>query len=386
MDRRAFLNGGVGLAGLAGLTGLAGCQPAADALRVRAPKGGLPPQLLRQFQAQHGNSPAPDLALTIELERQYKALQDWHRQAPAASSWAPGWVPGWVPGAQAAAPIPDLLTLGDYWLAGAIRQGLVQPLDPAAWPHWAALSPIWKELVTRNVDGLNDPQGQVWGAPYRWGATAIAYRRDILADRQLSPPTDWSDLWRPEFAGRISLLDQPREVIGLVLRQLDRSYNETDLTSPQLETELRILHRQTKVYSSNAYLQPLILGHTWLAMGWSSDFLAQAKRNPNLAIVFPRSGSALWADLWVRPAQSQAQPNSQPNPQPNPLLNPWIDFWWDPAIARQLVTLNRAGSPALSDGIAGMSDAAWLQRSEFLAPLSAKANGSYQALWAKIRQ
>jgi putative spermidine/putrescine transport system substrate-binding protein len=268
MDRRRFLMG----AGLLGL-GLAGCQPAADALRVRALKGSVPPQLLQQFRAQHGANPAPDLVLATELDRQYKALQDWQRQAPIGSSWVPGWAPGWIPGAQAAQPIPDLVTLGDYWLSGAIRQGLLQPLEAQTWSHWAALNPIWKALATRNGEGMSDPQGQIWGAPYRWGATAIAYRRDILADRQLAPPTDW-------------------------------------------------------------------------------------------------------ADLWVRPARS---------PQLNPLLNPWIDFWWDPDVATQMSTLSRSGSPAAADQF-GSSDPGWLQRSEFLDPLSAKASASYQALWAKIRQ
>jgi putative spermidine/putrescine transport system substrate-binding protein len=266
------------------------------------------------------------------------------------------------------------VTLGDYWLSGAIRQGLLQPLEPQTWTHWGALNPIWPKLVTRNGEGSGDPQGQIWGAPYRWGATAIAYRQDILADRQLPPPTDWADLWRPEFAGRLSLLDQPREVIGLTLKRLGQSYNAADLSGVKdLDSELQALHRQTKVYSSNAYLQPLLLGHTWLAVGWSSDLLAQVKRNSNLAMVYPRSGSALWADLWVRPAHSSA----------NPLLNPWIDFWWDPAIAAQLATLSRSASPAEPIGFV---DPGWLQRSEFLAPLSAKASADYQALWAKIRQ
>ena len=33
-------------------------------------------------------------------------------------------------------------------------------------------------------------------------------------------PKDWSDLWRTELRDRISLLDQPREVIGLTLKKM----------------------------------------------------------------------------------------------------------------------------------------------------------------------
>jgi spermidine/putrescine-binding protein len=36
-------------------------------------------------------------------------------------------------------------------------------------------------------------------------------------------------LWRPELAGKISMVDSPREVIGAVLKQLGSSYNTIDM-------------------------------------------------------------------------------------------------------------------------------------------------------------
>lgn len=40
---------------------------------------------------------------------------------------------------------------------------------------------------------------------------------------------DWADLWRPELAGRISMVDSPREVIGVVLKHMGASYNTQDI-------------------------------------------------------------------------------------------------------------------------------------------------------------
>lgn len=37
----------------------------------------------------------------------------------------------------------------------------------------------------------------------------------------------------------------------------------------------------------------------WVAVGWSSDVLPAVKRMRNVAMVVPRSGASLWADLWV---------------------------------------------------------------------------------------
>jgi len=42
---------------------------------------------------------------------------------------------------------------------------------------------------------------------------------------------DWEDLWRPELAGRISMVDSPREVIGAVLKYMGASYNTDDIDS-----------------------------------------------------------------------------------------------------------------------------------------------------------
>ena len=42
---------------------------------------------------------------------------------------------------------------------------------------------------------------------------------------------DWSDLWRPELAGKISMVDSPREIIGAVLKYMGSSYNTTNIDS-----------------------------------------------------------------------------------------------------------------------------------------------------------
>lgn len=38
-------------------------------------------------------------------------------------------------------------------------------------------------------------------------------------------------MWRPELAGRISMVDSPREVVGAVLKRMGASYNSKDIES-----------------------------------------------------------------------------------------------------------------------------------------------------------
>lgn len=364
MDRRNFLLGTAGLA--IALAGCSGNNPAA--LRVRSLKNSIPPQLLGEFRRQIKHA-AIDLKPEEQLQTLFGALQTW-KQTPNANN-----------------PVPDLVTLGDYWLTTAIRQGLIQPFDPKAWQQWNQIPDRWQAIVTRNDQGLIDQNGKVWGAPYRWGSTVIAYRADIFRDKNLQPPTDWADLWRADLKGRISLLDQPRETIGLTLKKLGRSYNLQNLKeAPSLEAELQQLHRQAKFYSSEHYLQPLILEDTWVAVGWSSDVLSTMRRHQNIAAVFPRSGTALWTDIWVRPATAAIDRQSLPTD--------WINFLWQPQIAQQLSLLSRAASPVLGalENVEDvrrnplLPDTEQLKKSEFLQPLSEPTAAAYRQLWEAIRR
>lgn len=37
----------------------------------------------------------------------------------------------------------------------------------------------------------------------------------------------------------------------------------------------------------------------WVAVGWSGDVIPAAKRMSDVAVIVPKSGTSLWADIWV---------------------------------------------------------------------------------------
>ncbi|TAF52309.1 MAG: extracellular solute-binding protein [Oscillatoriales cyanobacterium] len=338
-------------------------------LKIRSLKNGIPAQLASKFS--RDLQPSPQLQVTQEgqLKELFALLQEWKR-TPEAKNQA------------------DLVMLGDYWLTVAIRQKLIQPIDPAKIANWSQLPERWQKLVRRNADGQLDAKGQVWAAPYRWGSTVIAYRTDKFKALGWTP-TDWSDLWRVELRDRISLPDSAREVIGLTLKKLGKSYNTQQLDKvPNLKKELANLHAQAKLYSSDSYLQPLILGDTWLAVGSSADVLPLLQTQSDIAVVIPASGTALWTDLWVQPASKK----------PVSLGEKWINFCLQPQIAPQLSLLAKASSPI----IVGMKpedlptdvrsnpvllpEAKILAASDFLLPFGDAGIGQYRSLWQEIRQ
>ncbi len=373
MDRRSFLLG-TGALTLSQLVAACG-RPNQATLQVQVLKSSIPAQLVNKFRhslEQDAELKDAELKFTPveQLDDLFTQLQAWKKQQNVKSN----------------PRSTTIVTLGDYWLASAIKQKFIQPLDPAHLGHWSHLPEQWQQLVRRNSLGDLDAQAkEVWAAPYSWGTTVIAYNRDKFKSLGWTP-RDWSDLWRKEVRGRISLLDQPREVIGLTLKQLSQSYNSENFENSVLETELGALHRQVKFYSSETYLQPLILGDTWLAVGWSTDVLPVIQRYQQISAVIPQSGTALWANLWVLPTGANHVS----------LGNKWIDFCWDKQTAQQISLLSQATSPIpvtlnpdnIQEELRSLllPDPEIIQRSDFLLPLPVATLKQYESLWKAMRQ
>ena len=399
MNRRSFLTT---LTSLALGSGLTSCQDGSQqVLRLLTLKGSIPPQLLSEF-----SKSIQPISTRVELvaEGQFKEimtqLQEWQKTGKAE---AKGFKVPLIPPTKSPEYIPNLASIGDGWLATAIQAKSIQPIDPTKLKNWSKLDPRWHQLAQRDDRGNSTATGQIWGVPYRWGTTVILYRRDKLAEANIPIPTDWQDLWNPQLKQRISLLDRSREVIGLTLKKLGSSYNTTDLSQlKNLKTELEKLHQQARFYSSDNYLQPLIMGDTWVAVAWSADAIDLVQKNSNMGAIVPRSGTAIFADLWVQPALSAqlspAERLAAGNTDRVKLTNQWIDYCLEPKVVNQISLLTSSGSPLLTSmkpseilpdvrsNLLVLPQKSILDKSEFIYPLSATKQSEYDRLWQEIRQ
>ncbi|GAY53450.1 hypothetical protein CUMW_149330 [Citrus unshiu] len=259
----------------------------------------------------------------------------------------------------------------------AIKTRLIEPIAGAEDQDWfKCLSHKWKVYLRRNDAGEIDPRGKIWAAPYRWGTVVIAYKKSKFRKHNLAPIEDWKDLWRPELAGRISMVNSPREV---------------------------------RLFDSTHYLKAFGIGDVWVAVGWSSDVLPAVKRMSNVAVVVPKSGASLWADLWAIPAASRFETKQIGGRVrgPSPLIHQWIEFCLQTARAlpfkqevipgaspsaleTTLVKLPDEllkGKPSLDTNlIVGVPPAEILARCEFLEPLSEATLSDYEWLVANLQK
>ncbi|NJN29978.1 MAG: extracellular solute-binding protein [Synechococcales cyanobacterium RM1_1_8] len=406
LTRRDILRYGVGAGATAiASASLGGCSRfEATRLKLAVLEGSIPIQLAKRFRSQTGGDGKTQFVPTAQPSESFQQLQRWARDpASLPQSWRSR-----ISNPLGRSPRPaDLISLGDGWLTAAIRQDLIQPLDYSELPRWAELSGRWQQLVQRNGEGFLQADGPVWAAPYRWGSMVIAYRKNRLAKLDFEI-TDWADLWRPELKGLVSLPDSPRDVIGLTLKRLSQSYNHPNPSQVEgLAPALGNLQGQVKLYDSQNYLQPLLLEDTWVAVGSSAELLPLLQRDRNLALISPASGTALWADLWVKPKPFTAPAPAAPDPtatapEPNrpndtaALAARWIDFCWTPETVQLITSLSHGASPlALQPGLTWLEKLqnrkivlpeATLATSEFILPLAQASLDEYEQLWVALRR
>jgi spermidine/putrescine-binding protein len=275
----------------------------------------------------------------------------------------------------------DVVTLGDEFLAPAIAAGLILPLDDTAsksdW--YRRLPPVWRQLVSRDPrSGLPVPARgattssvsstevtpaparapvAVYGTPYRFGCTLIAYRVDKLpASMKDRPPCDWADLWRPEFKGKVAIGGGARTMLTAALRAEGRSANAEDMRQAgvggggggrdAVRNRLTDLRRQQLLVQDDAqYIQALSCGDAWIAAGPSDDILSLARRSSLIAVAVPASGTTLFADVWCVPATAARKPEGV-----SPLVQQWLDFTTQPARANLRIGLRGGLPPSVFDG------------------------------------
>ncbi|CAH9097031.1 unnamed protein product [Cuscuta epithymum] len=319
----------------------------------------------------------------------------------------------------------DVVALGDAWLSFAIKNGLIEPMQGVEDEDWFknGLSDKWKVYLQRSNEGKLDSQGWIWSAPFRWGSVVIAYKKREFQKHNLAPINDWVDLWRPELAGRISMVDSPQEIIGAVLKYMGASYNTKDLDSEVIggrnavQQNLASLVKQVRLFDSRNYLKAFGVEDVWVAVGWSSDVLPAAKRMSNIAVIVPKSGASLWADFWAIPAATRLASSCDEIGGrvrgASPLVGQWIEFCLQserespfkvevipgatpyaldgtpPSAVEEMVSQEVLGRrPKLDTNLiaSGVPPPDILSRCEFLEPLSDKALSDYRWLVSSVHK
>jgi len=136
-------------------------------------------------------------------------------------------------------------------------------------------------------------------APYFWGSTGIAYRKDLVP----APITSWKQLFEPapELQGKILMTANSKEVVGMALKSL--GYSMSSSNKKELEEARQLLLSQAPSvagYSDvvvDVETSKLVSGEVSAILTYNSDALMLQDFDPRIEYVLPKEGAAIWVDF-----------------------------------------------------------------------------------------
>jgi spermidine/putrescine transport system substrate-binding protein len=261
----------------------------------------------------------------------------------------------------------DLLTPSSYMVKTLAREQMLLPLDHAKLPN---IKHIDADYLKRALD----PQ-MAHSVPYMMSATCLGWLGSKVSD----PVASYSMLERPDLKGRVTLLDDMREVLGAALLSLGYSLNSKNPAELAKARDVAIRwKRNIAKFDSEQYKSGLASGEFHLVQGYAGDLLQVAGENEDIVVKIPKEGSAFSCDDLCIPAKA-AQVE---------LAHQFINFVTDPqncAENMQAIAFrapNSGAYPLLSEDFRG-SDALFPDPEIFARCELIDDLGDGLALWSK---
>jgi spermidine/putrescine transport system substrate-binding protein len=269
-----------------------------------------------------------------------------------------------------------------YWMAARlINLDWVEklPLDKI---------PNSKNLVPSLVKPPSDPTGE-YSLPWQAGMAGIAYNINATGGKEL---TSVADLWDPSLKGKVAVLTEMRDTIGIIAMSEGVDISTANTLSeyePAFATlQEQVDNGQIRQFTGNEYVGPLEDGSLAACIAWSGDVLGM--NNPDVRFVIPDSGGTLWFDTMIIPAGASGVDD----------VAEWMNFVYDPVNAAQITASVQFISPvqgvqdelrkmggeeaALADNPLLFPDAATEERLHTFATLSDDEEAAFDEEFSKI--
>ncbi|MFM8483762.1 MAG: PotD/PotF family extracellular solute-binding protein, partial [Actinomycetota bacterium] len=231
-----------------------------------------------------------------------------------------------------------------------------------------------------------DPTGE-YSLPWQSGSAGIAYNISVTG-RELKSVKDLLD---PEFNGRIAMLTEMRDTVGLLL--LSEGIDPSSVTSfDDAAVAFELLEKakadgQIRAFTGNDYTDDLSNGNFAACVAWSGDVLQLSADNPDVRFVIPEEGGMLWWDAMVIPKGAKNRD----------AIAKWMNFVYDPVEAAKITAWVQYSSPvkgvreevakidpALAENPLVFPDAETVSRLNLFAPLDSDVEAEFEEAFSKI--
>jgi spermidine/putrescine-binding protein len=130
-----------------------------------------------------------------------------------------------------------------------------------------------------------------------WNSTGVVYSAAYSA---VVAVEGWSYLWSANLRGRLTMLDDPEDVIGACLQKLGYPFGSIDERQLQAAKAEAIGQKPLlRAYLNAEVRDQLVSGDVLAAQLWSTTALQAMRGNASLRFVYPREGYPLYCDCAV---------------------------------------------------------------------------------------
>jgi spermidine/putrescine transport system substrate-binding protein len=213
----------------------------------------------------------------------------------------------------------DTVCLTDWMVARLINFGYTQKLDHANIPN-----------ISNLISSLQNPdfdEGRKMSLPWQGGFAGICWNKEKLPGGLKSV----NDLWNPELKGRVGVLSEMRDTIGLIMLQegvdISGEFSDDDFSTGVDIFREHVESGQIRNVKGNSYLEDLTNEDTLAAIVWSGDItVINAEAGDKWEFAIPEAGGTIWNDNFVVPIGSTRKANAEA------LMN----YYYEPEVAAEV--------------------------------------------------
>ena len=214
----------------------------------------------------------------------------------------------------------DTVCLTDWMITRWINLGYVQELDHKNIPNLANLTP---DLADTDFD-----PGRKMSIPWQGGFAGICWNIEQVPNGLKSV----SDLWDPSLKGRVGVLSEMRDTMGVILQEegvdISGDWGDAEWAKAMDVFRTQVESGQIGAVRGNSYLEDLVNGDTLAAICWSGDItLINAEAGEEKwKFAIPEAGGTLWNDNFVVPMGATHKKNAET----------LINYYYEPEVAAEV--------------------------------------------------
>ena len=256
------------------------------------------------------------------------------------------------------------------------KEGMLEPIDHSKLSNF-------KHLGKAFLDANFDPENK-YSIPYLWGSSGIAVNKERIDINNIQ---SWNDLWRPEYQGRVMLMNDMRDVFIIGLLVL--GYPVTTENPQHIKESYEILSKMmpnVRTFNSDAPRMPFLEGETYLGMVWNGEvIMAQDQGMPELDFVYPKEGAIMWMDNMCIPKNAKNQENAHAfidfllRPENSAIISEEIGYGSPSEAAKDLLPVEIATNEII------YPSEELLSRASFRGDVSDETMALYQQYWDRLK-